>query len=118
MLSRDSLASQTLGEIAVRTASDIRDIRIPSQSRVLTWLYANPKALLIVSEGPTLPLFADVEYLENFSVLLLKFEGQPHRLTAPPIVPNGIIEFPNNMAIAGPKKHMKVVSQFIRESGH
>ena len=112
-MQRDELATRNLGEWTIKTASDIRDTRNPVKSRVLTWLYASESAMLIMSEGPPLPIFSAMQYLEP-RVLTMEFAGQPHKLTAVPIVPNGIIEFPNSMAIAGPKKYMKSLSRLIR----
>ena len=112
-MQRDEWAKSILGEWIIKTSSDIRDTRNPMRSRVLTWLYANQTAMLVMSEGPPLPVFSDMRYLEP-RVLVMEFAGQPHKLTAVPIVPNGIIEFPNSMAIAGPKKYMKSLSRLIQ----
>jgi len=56
-----------------------------------------------------------MRYLDPF-VLMMVFAGQPHKLTALPIVPNAIIEFPNSMAIGGPKKFIKPLSRLIEKA--
>lgn len=112
---RDRAANEILGSFSLKTASEIRDSRNPYRSRVATWLYANNGAMLVISVGATLPYFSDVKYL-NGGILIMKFDGQHHKLTAPTIALNGIIEFPNSMAIAGPKKYMKAISNLINAS--
>lgn len=114
-MNRDDLARQALGHFTLKTASDVRDGRDPTRTRVATWLYSSTQAMLLVSDGLPLPHFVGTEYLNDYCILM-KYVGQAHQLTAPPLVPNGIIEFSNAMTIAGPKKYIKTVSQLIRQS--
>lgn len=102
---REQRAAELIGTYAVKTAGGLM---IASQRRVIDgWLYANDTHLLFVADtimGGTGPGMIDAR------TMLLEIKGRPHKLTAPFVSPNGIIDFGQGLEFVGAKKKMKAIS--------
>jgi hypothetical protein len=102
---REQRASELLGAYTVKTAGGLM---IASQRRVIDgWLYASSTHLLFLADtimGGSGPGMIDAR------TMLLEIKDRPHKLTAPFISPNGIIDFGGGLEFVGAKKQIKAIS--------
>lgn len=113
MMDRERRAIDLLGSYSAKTAGGIM---LPQVRQVLDgWIYANSSAILFLADAPLVVLPQNFPGLmDAFTVLLPIEQRPPFTLTAPMLVPNGIIAFADGVQLVGAKKRIKAIAELIR----
>lgn len=108
MLDREARATELLGNYTIKTAGDLLIASMRKQIR--GWIYANPQRFVFLAEAPISPVLGRrPEVLDDYTIAF-DLPGRSHKLTAPMLVPAGIIDFGNGLEFAGQKKHIKAIA--------
>lgn len=108
MIQREAHALEILGSYSVKTAGGLMN----SVNRNVNdgWIYANSTDLMFISD--TVIPWGGPELLDA-RTLRLPIAGRRYQLTAPMLVPNGIIDFGGGLEFVGQKKHIKALAALI-----
>ena len=108
MQAREARAQELLGTYTIKTSADLLISHLRKQ--IGGWLYANNNALIFLANAPISPVLGRRPELVDDYTLKLDLPGRPHKLTAPMLVPAGIINFGDGIEFAGQKKHIKAIA--------
>lgn len=108
MQARETRAQQLLGAYTIKTSADLLISHLRKQ--IGGWLYANNNALIFLADAPISPVLGHRPELLDDYTLKLDLPGRQHKLTAPMLVPAGIINFGDGIEFAGQKKHIKAIA--------
>lgn len=108
MQERERKAVSLLGGYSIKTAGGL--LVSTSQYEISGWLYANTRNLVFLAEAPLSPVLGRRPEVHDEYTILMPLPGRPHKLTAPFIAPNGIIDFGGGLEFVGAKKQIKAIA--------
>ena len=106
---REAKALALLGDYSIKTAGAL--LLSSQQASVDGWLYANDHDFLFLSDTPIGGLFRGCPELVDEFTIHFEHRGRPIQLTAPRLVPNGIINFGGGLEFVGAKKRIKLIAK-------
>lgn len=112
---REQAVSSLMNSYGAKTAGGLLD---NYRNRVIKgWLYANSSMLLFLSDSEPVTLPGLPPVAINPQTILMPL-GLPFKLTAPPIIPNGIINFGYDLEFVGQKSRIKQIAKLASEAQH
>ncbi len=112
---REQIVRSLVNSYSAKTAGGLLD---NYRNHVIKgWLYANSSVLLFLSDGEPVTLPGLPPVAINLRTILMPL-GLPFKLTAPPIIPNGIINFGYDLEFVGQKSRIKQIAKLASEAQH
>lgn len=108
MRTREQRAAELLGTYTVKTAAGLL---VPAvRKEVPGWLYANSSTFIFLADAPVSSILGGSPGLLDPYTVKVTLPRKSVKVTAPMLVPAGIIDFGGGLEFAGQKMHIKALA--------